>query len=146
MVSVTYEDLSAAFDFVSFGAPMEHSAYISLDTGAIYWDTDADSGDDVPDDLGESDRYLSIPHKNDLDLGRDLVLRFVAAELPNQYKRIEGFFHRRGAYSRLKDLFLTEGRLEAWYAFEARETEAALRTWCRENVIQIIDTRREPSA
>lgn len=147
MVSVRYEDLSAAFDYVSFGAQMEHSAYISLDTGAIYWDSDADESDqEVPEDLGESDRYVSIPHKHDLDLGKDLVLRFVAAELPNQYTTVEGFFHRRGAYSRLKELLAAQGRLEAWYAFEAAETEAALRNWCRENDINIIDERREPSA
>ncbi len=147
MVSVKYEDLSAAFDYVSFGAPFEHSAYISRDTGIIYWDTDAESGEgEVPDDLGESDRYVAVPHKNDLDLGSKLALRFVAAELPHQYDTVAAFFHRRGAYSRLKDLLSTEGRLEAWYAFEAAETEAALRDWCRGNDIQIIDDRREPSA
>ena len=27
----------AAFDFVSFAAPFEHRAFVSLDTGAIYW-------------------------------------------------------------------------------------------------------------
>ena len=37
MVTVKYDDLSTAFDFVSFAAPMEHRAYVSLDTGAIYW-------------------------------------------------------------------------------------------------------------
>ena len=36
MVTVKYEDLLMAFEFVSFSAPMEHEAYISLDTGAIY--------------------------------------------------------------------------------------------------------------
>ncbi len=138
MVVVKYEDLSAAFDFVSFGAPMEHSAYISLDTGTVYWDADADE-DELPEDFGESDRYLAVPHKNDLDLGRDLVLRFVAAELPNQYGRVEGFFRHRGAYARLKELLSAVGRLEAWYAFEAAETEAALRNWCCENDIQIVD-------
>ena len=32
MVAVRHDDLSMAFDFVSCAAPMEHSAYISLDT------------------------------------------------------------------------------------------------------------------
>jgi len=147
MVSVTYEDLSAAVDFVSFGAPMEHSAYISLDTGTIYWDIDLDEGEqDVPDDPGGSDRYLAVPHKDDLDLGTSLVLRFVAAGLPNQYRKVEGFFRHRGAYSRFKELVGAEGRLDEWYAFEAAETEAALRAWCRENDVDIIDKTREPSA
>jgi hypothetical protein len=41
VVTVKYEDLSAAVDFVSFAAPMEHHAYVSIDTGTIYWISDA---------------------------------------------------------------------------------------------------------
>lgn len=37
MVAVRFDDLSLAFDFVSGGAPMEHNAYLSIDTGRIYW-------------------------------------------------------------------------------------------------------------
>jgi hypothetical protein len=36
-----------------------------------------ESEEDLPDDLETSDRYLAIPHKNDLDLGNNLALRFV---------------------------------------------------------------------
>ena len=65
MVAVKYDDLSAAFDFVSFGAPMEHSAYISLETGAIYWMSELNPlEEEVPDDLETSDRYIAVPHKN----------------------------------------------------------------------------------
>jgi|MudIll2142460700_1097286.scaffolds.fasta_scaffold41100_2 hypothetical protein len=145
MVSVKYEDLTEAFDFVSFGGPFEHSAYISLDTGTIYWDTDSGE-EELPDDLGESNRYVAVPHKNDLDLGRNLVLRFVASELPDQYATVEGFFRHRGAYARLKELLGSEGCLEAWYAFEAAETSTALRNWCRENDIQIVEDRGDSPA
>jgi len=61
VVTVSYEDLSAAFDFVSFGAPMEHQAFVALDTGAIYWVSESDSLDEeVPEDLDTSDRYIAI--------------------------------------------------------------------------------------
>lgn len=33
MVAVRYDDLSLAFEFVSSGLPMEHNAYLSIDTG-----------------------------------------------------------------------------------------------------------------
>ena len=145
MVSVKYDDLIEAFEFVSFGGSSEHAAYISLDTGTIYWDTE--SGDEeLPDDLGDSDRYLAVPHKNDLDLGRDLALRFTAAELPNHCGSVEGFFRRAGAYARFKDLLEAQGRLDAWYLFEAVEAEVALKDWCREHQIPLIDDRPRPSA
>jgi hypothetical protein len=147
VVTVKYDDLSAAFDFVSFAAPMEHSAYVSLDTGTIYWVSALNPlEEEVPDDLGESDRYLAIPHKNDLDLGRNLALRFAAEELPDRYASVEGFFRRRGAYARFKEFLAAEGWLDKWYAFEAEATERALRTWCEENDIQVLGSADKSTA
>ena len=53
MVTIKYDDLSAAFDFVSFAAPFEHRAFVCLDTGAIHWisETSPIDGEDLPDDL-----------------------------------------------------------------------------------------------
>ncbi len=139
MVAVKYEDLSAAFDFVSFAAPMEHQAYVSMDTGAIYWISELNPLDEeVPEDLETSDRYIAIPHQNDLDLGSDLALRFVAAELPDRYDMVAQLFRHRGAYARFKELLASEGSLEQWYAFEAESTERALRDWCRAHDISVI--------
>ena len=147
MVTVKCEDLAAAFDFVSFGAPFEHRAYISMDSGAIYWVSESNPLDEeVPDDLETPDRYISIPHKNDLDLGSQLALRFGAEELPEHHGRIEGFFRHRGAYARFKEFLAGLGRLEQWYAFEAESTKRALKDWCGENGINPIDDDHERSA
>ena len=103
MVAVSYDDLLLAFDFVSDGSLMENNAYISIDTGQIYWTSDLNpTEDEVPDDLETSDRYIAIPHKNELDLGRNLALRFVTYELPERYGHAKAFFRSRGAYARFK--------------------------------------------
>jgi len=138
VVTVKYDELSEAFDFVSFAGPMEHQAYIDRTTGKIYWVSEAVE-DELPEDFDESDRYIAIPHKNDLDLGASLVLRFASESLPDQYGRIEGFFRKRGAYARFKELLAAQGRLEQWYAFELKCTEMALKRWCEENDVTIID-------
>jgi hypothetical protein len=142
MVAVKLDDLSLAFDFVSYAAPAEHNAYVSLDTGKIYWTSDSSDAfdEEIPDDPGTSDRYLAIPHKNELDLGRHLALRFVARELPRRYDQVEDFFRRQGAYARFKDLLEREGVLERWYAFEADAVESALRQWCAENGLELVQT------
>jgi hypothetical protein len=141
MVAVKFDDVSSAFDFVSYAAPMEHQAYISLDTGKIYWISDAIDPieEEIPDDLEDAACYLAIPHKNELDLGRSLALRFAEQHLPARYDQVEGFFQRRGAYARFKDLLEREGVLERWYAFEADAVEKALRQWCAENGLEILD-------
>ncbi len=148
MVDVKYEDLSEAFDFVSSAAPMEHHAYISLDSGTIHWlsENGAFENDELPDSLEESDRYIEVPHKNDLDLGRSLALRFAEQALPSQYDTVARIFQRRGAYARFKDLLASANRLEEWYAFSDQCTDEALRAWCEENGIRLIDTRDERGA
>lgn len=140
MVSVEYDDLALAFDFVSAGPPMVHNAYISLDTGQIFWTSELNPvEDEVPDNLETSERYIAIPHKNDLDLGRNLALRFVEQELPQCYERVEGFFRRKGVYARFKQMLESEGALEKWYKFEAESVEKALKDWCAENHIEVIE-------
>jgi len=93
--------------------------------------------DEVPDDLEENEKYISIPHKNDLNLGRDLVFDFISANLPAEYEQVRRMFSKKGAYARLKELLEAKGQLEAWYEFENKATEEALRSWCKENDISL---------
>ena len=140
--SVNAEELRTTFEFVSFGAPLEHSAYICVDTGKIYCHSVSaglEEEEDLPEDLETSDRYIAVPHKNDLGLGRRLALAFVDQELSDEYHAVAGFFGRRGAYGRFKALLHARGMLERWYEFENRATEEALLTWCEENGIQPVD-------
>jgi hypothetical protein len=98
------------------------------------------------EDLETSDRYLEIPHKNDLDLGRQLALRFTEERLADQYNRVTEIFHRRGAYRWFKELLAAEGCLEQWYAFETEATEQSLKEWCQENNIHLAERDEEQSA
>jgi len=139
VVVVKYEDLSAAFDFVSFAAPMEHQAYISIDTGTIYWISELSPlEEEVPEDLETSDRYIAIPHKSDLDLGSGLALRFAAAELPDRYNMLAQFFRNRGGYAQFKEFLASEGSMNKWYEIKAENTEQAIRDWCTANDISVI--------
>ncbi|WP_354685707.1 hypothetical protein [Cupriavidus necator] len=142
MVAVKYDELFTALEFVSSAAPLEHDAYVSIDTGEVYWisEFNDDLDEEVPNDLETSDRYLAIPHKNELGLGRDLALRFIAEELPECYEEVEGFFRRRGAYASFKDLLERKGVLERWYTFEADSVERALRQRCAENGLRVLES------
>ena len=141
-VSVNAEELRTTFEFVSFGAPLEHSAYICVDTRKIYCHSVSaglEGEEDLPEDLETSARYIAVPHKNDLGLGRRLALAFVDQELSDEYDTVAGFFGRRGAYGRFKALLHARGMLERWDEFENLATEKALLAWCEENGIQPVD-------
>jgi hypothetical protein len=147
MVAVKFDDLSLAFDFVGSAPPSENNAHISLDTGQIYCTSQLSSLDEeVPPDLETSDRYLLLPHKTELDLGKGLALRFTASELSHSYDRVVGFFRHKGAYARFKDLLDSEGALERWHEYEAEATDRALRDWCAENDIHLVESNGDSAA
>ena len=139
MKVISYSDLENAFMFVSMSSFYERYAYLNKETGDFYYVSDLGDSDELPDDLEENDKYVSIPHKNDLNLGRNLAMDFVSANLPEQFERVRGFFSKKGAYARFKDLLEDKDQLEAWYEFENKAIEKALQDWCRENDIQLKD-------
>lgn len=139
MHNINFDELRNAFEFVSSGPSSQHSAYICMDTGIIYWTSNVmDLEEEVPDDIETSDRYIPVPHKNDLKLGQGLALSFIDQEIPHEYNFAASLFRRRGAYRRFKELLQSEGLLEKWFAFEANASDMALKTWCKENNIALV--------
>ena len=140
-VAVNAAELRDAFEFVSASLMYEHSGFICIDTGTIYLESSiSETEEDLPDDLETSGRYIAIPHKNELGLGRDLALDFIHRELPGDYKTVAAFFRWRGAYSRFKQLLESRNMLQRWYDFENSATDKALRAWCEENDIRVVDS------
>ena len=133
-VPVNMAELRDAFEFVSAGPDFEHCAYVCLDTGRVYCRStlDDEAAAELPEDLETSERYLCVPGKTALDLGRRLALRFTAQELPADYETVVSFFRRCGAYGRFKDLLHRRAALQRWYAFEDQAVTEALLAWCAE--------------
>jgi hypothetical protein len=88
------------------------------------------------DDL-DRDQCIEIPHKNDLDLGGNLVFEFVEEYIPDDYERVREIFRRSGAYSRYKALLERRGLLKKWHDIENSREERALRNWCKDNEIEL---------
>jgi hypothetical protein len=133
---VHYDDLEMAFDFVSSDQPFMNEAVVNIKTGKIFYKSDLTGTDEFPEDA-DSDDYAAIPHKNDLDLGRDLVFDFTAKHLAQKSETVARIFSRRGAYREFKALLESLGLMETWYKFEAEQTKTALRKWCQENNLEI---------
>ena len=134
---VSFIDLQNAFMFVSFGQLGENEAYLDRQSGEIYCHSAfGDEEEEWPEDI-DDERYIAIPHKNELDLGKPLVFDFARQFLPDDYDEVSRIFSRRGAYGRYKDLLVRRGALERWYEFENKAEETALREWCADNDIKL---------
>ena len=137
-MAVTFKDIEYAFDFVNFGQPGEHEAYLNIHTGETYWYSEfGDNEEELPEDIDDENKYIALPDKNDLDLGKRLVLSFAYEYLPEEAEKIEAIFHHKGAYSKFKSILERRDIIDSWYDYENTAQENALREWCKLNGITI---------
>ncbi len=141
--SQLFDDIYNGFMFANIGGCGENSAILNKQTGKIYYCSDL-SGIDEFDEISEEDYdpniHIEIPHKNELDLGRNLVFEFVEQFMPEEADKVGQIFRKRGAYSRYKDLLDSKEMLPKWYDFENRREQLELIEWCKENEIDFKDS------
>jgi len=134
---IEFKVIEEAFDFVSFAQMCEHQAFLDKESGKIYWHSEfGDNEEELPEDL-ENEKYIEIPHKKELGLGKDLVLDFAYEQLSNEANEIELIFRKKGAYSKFKAFLERKGVIDKWYKYEEEAQEIALREWCKANEIKI---------
>ena len=92
---VKWQDLQLAFEFASLGQFGEHQAYLCRESGEFLWHSEfGDEIDELPDDIDDEEKYLSIPDKRELDLGKSLVFDFVRCFLPGELDNIRRMFSK----------------------------------------------------
>jgi hypothetical protein len=136
---VKFEDVSFAFDFVGSEDIGIHCAWLNRETGETHLRSEmSDDYEELPDDI-EDEKYIAIPHKKELDLGKPLVLRFVREHLPDDLDEAYDMFSRKGGYARFRRLLARRRAVDRWYDFSAKAEQKALREWCAENAIDLVD-------
>ena len=136
---VKFSDIEEAFFFVSSDSYGMHTAILDKNSGQLYYRSEMGDLDEIDDEVMDWENCLQIPHKNDLELGRELVFEFVEGHLPDEYPRVRQFFSRPGAYGRFKSLLESKGLLQSWFDFENQRGQQALRQWCKDNGIETSD-------
>ena len=132
-------DIIDAIHFISSDPALESEAFLSLCSGEIHYRSPyTEDFETVPDDIDDKTKYLSLPHKNDLDLGIALVFEFVAERCPSAEDEVRAMFRKRGAYSRFKDWAERHDLLNDWFRFEEEQTFKAVAEWCSENEVHFL--------
>jgi len=138
----SFQEILGALEFVSMGGGLgEHQAVLCRRTGKIYWHSEFsgldEPNDELPDDIEDEEKYIAIPDKRELGLGKPLVLDFAREFLPNDYDGVRYIFSKRKAYSKFLSLLERRNAVDRWYDFESKATERALRNWCELNSIAV---------
>jgi len=136
-MAISFDEIENAFFFVSMDQQGMHNASLCKETGQIFYTSGMGDSDELPEDVDDPDKYITIPHKNDLELGKALVIEFTSKYLPEELDRVYSIFRSKGAYSRYKDLLERKGFIDEWYKYESERQKAALKGWCMENNIEI---------
>jgi hypothetical protein len=140
----SFKDIRDAFDFADMSGSLgETRAFLCRRTGKVYLHSELldveELNDELPDDIEDDEKYLVIPDKRELDLGKPLALDFARECLPDDFDEVRYIFSKRGAYRKFRALVIRRNALERWYEFEAKATERALRDWCELNSITVTD-------
>jgi hypothetical protein len=137
---VSFTELSDAVQFVSAGHNEENQAYLCKESGRIYCHSDfVPDLDELPEDIDDEEKYLRIPGQRDLDVGKSLMLDFAREFLPDDFDTVRDISRKSGAYGRFKLLVVRRGILDRWYDFQVKAQEQALRAWCEDNEIEVVD-------
>lgn len=114
-------------------------ALVARDTGMIHLLNDEymDEEAPLPGDFETGDAYVSVPAASTLGLGRALMRRFAASQLPGDRGQVEAFLDRDDVYERFFGLFEERGVLDAWYDFREQESRTVLEAWCRQHDLEL---------
>jgi hypothetical protein len=140
---VDADELLMAVDWVSVRG-FDTEAYICRTTGKIYQaggdDTSLD--EDLPKDLKKKKKFLPVPDKQEFDIGRRLLFRFIEEELPDEMETVAGFFSHAGAFGNTKDLLRRKDLLDKWHAYEEQALLEQLREWAEVNGLEVTQRPR----
>jgi hypothetical protein len=141
---VSFQQILDALEFASMGGGLvEHEAVLCRQTGNICWRSEFFDeprlDNELPDDIDDDDKYVAIPDKRELGLGKPLVLDFAREFLPNDFDKVRYMFSKRGAYPKFRALLAQRNAVDRWHDFESKATERALREWCELNSIAVAD-------
>ena len=67
----------------------------------------------------------------------ELAFEFLSISPQGESQVVWGYFGKRGAYSRFKELLAGKGVLESWYEFESDAQRRALVAWCNESDVPV---------
>jgi Uncharacterised protein family (UPF0158) len=139
-MAVRFQDILDAVEAVSSGHLGENNAWLCKQSGRIYWQFgNDDEPEELPDDIDDGEKYIQIPDKRELELGKPLALAFASEFLPEDFDKVRQIFSRRGAYARFNDLLDRRSMRQQWFDYRDKTEIEAVRAWCTENSIEVVD-------
>lgn len=139
-MSVDPQKLLEAFLFSHKSGRDDRYAVIDKRSGRLYLITgDFEDSHEFPEDYYSSDYYLVIPDRDELHVGKQLILSFASNFLSEKiHSEIEKFYYSPHPFEKFRDILTREGLTDRWLSFELSEELRALKDWCLKNNIPLM--------
>ncbi|MEC9486929.1 MAG: hypothetical protein UMU76_05460 [Prosthecochloris sp.] len=140
MKQFRYSEIVMAFEFVSSDEEGENFAWVCRDTGEIVYFSEKLGLDERRGQDIHSGNCFPVPHREALELGRELAFDFIDEVLPGDYAEVRDIFaDPEASRSRFRDMLAARGRLDDWKDYEADRISDVLRQWCEARGIELAD-------
>ena len=135
---VSLKDIREAFEFVCAGGGGEHQAFLCKQSGKLYCHSDlCDDLDILPNDIDDTEKFLQIPDKKELDLGKPLALDFRPPIPARRLRRRSTIFQQKGRLRQILRICWVEGACSISGTISRRKPRKEhLRMWCDLNSIE----------
>ncbi|MBR1216557.1 hypothetical protein JQ557_01035 [Bradyrhizobium sp. U87765 SZCCT0131] len=135
------QDLLEAVEFASAdGIFVAHGAFVCRGTGKVYWRIDGEAQlEELPVDLSDTAKYVAIPSRRALGLGRPLALEFAKKYIPGDVDDIRDMFGKKGGFRKFRALLERRSLTDRWHAFEMEALRDALRVWCERQGLAVVE-------
>jgi hypothetical protein len=137
MSTVQRDQLILAVEHVTGGGAIGASAFIDGRTGAVLFGG-ADLEVSLPVDVYEDERYVPVPTKKELGLGRGMALTFSEQHAPHLLDSAEHIFATAGAFERFNRLMHEHGLLKDWYAYQEDRLSIAVQEWAEQHGLGLL--------
>lgn len=138
-MKVKFKDIEDAYRKANTGGYVESKSRLDKATGKFYDQSANGEEEGIPEEVSGSGHVVSLPNKKDLDLGPQMVFRFIRETFPDGYDKVSEIFTRRGAYGRYKKWLIANNLTDKWLEYSEAAEKAALRAWCADNGIELED-------
>ena len=129
---VSLKDIREAFEFVCAASGGEHQAFLCRQSGKLYCHSElCDDLDILPDDIDDAEKFLPIPHKRDLDLGKPVALNFAGQFLPGDFDDVQTIFQQKGRLRQIQGSVGAKRRARSMVRFRGESRGRSL-----ENVVR----------
>ena len=139
MAAFSFADILMAFEHANGGRPGENTALLRKDLGQIFYSANFGRISDITDKDRAADDAVHLPTKKDLDIDQTLAFDFVREYLPGHIDKAAAIFSEPLAYRKFKGWLKGKALHRKWFEYEAAAREKALRAWCAENGIELLD-------